>query len=280
MIKSVIRYLGIIAIVILSSCAPKGEQTNAIVLQTLSAQPTFLREPYTTDIEIEEIVLSGQKTVYRNGPRKAGGVSWVAGQVDAGSPKKQINEYTVVYDLAGNELSRTLNLDKVEVIEASPRVYEYGAKPVKDAVFFPSKIYRYGANCRGCRPNADGIANTASGIGISAKPAVRQFNGALMDGIKYEGYYVMASDRAIPMCSIIEVSNHKFSGSGLKPGVPFKAIILDRGVSGRVLDLFVGDEATLNDSVRLLGTQYPKVKLIGRGRLARNANGQRGCIVD
>lgn len=280
MSKSVIRYLGIIAIVILSSCAPKGEKTSAIVLQTLSAHPTFLREPYTTKIEIEEIILSGQKTIYRNGPLKPNGVSWVAGEVDSGSPKKQINEYTVVYDLSGQELSRTLNLDTIEVVEAQPRVFEYGARPSAGAVFYPSKIYRYGANCRGCNPNAEGVSNTASGVGISAKPAVRQKDGSLRDGITYEGYYVVASDKSLPMCSILEISNHKFRGQGLTPGVPFKAIVLDRGVSGRVLDLFVGDENTLNESVRMLGTQYPMVKIIGRGKLARNASGHRICNVD
>ena len=92
MIKSLIRYSGIIAIVILSSCAPKVESTNSIVMQTLSAQPTFLREPYTTEIEIEEFILGAQKTVYQNGPIKPGGVSWIAGLVDPGTPKKQVTE--------------------------------------------------------------------------------------------------------------------------------------------------------------------------------------------
>ncbi len=279
MIKSLIRYSGIIAIVILSSCAPKVESTNSIVMQTLSAQPTFLREPYTTEIETEELILGAQKTVYQNGPLKPGGVSWIAGLVDPGTPKTQVNEYTVAYDLAGNELSKTLNVNSQEIIESQPRIYEYGAKPEVGSIFFPTRIYRYGANCRGCSPNAEGISNTASGIGISAQPAVRQMDGTMLEGIKYEGYYVLASDRAIPMCTIVEISNHKFSGMGLTPGVPFKAIVLDRGVSGRTLDLFVGDENEIN-SVRLVQKQYPTVKIIDQGRLTVNANRQRICSVN
>lgn len=279
MIKSLIRYSGIIAIVILSSCAPKVETTNSIVMQTLSAQPTFLREPYTTEIETEEFILGAQKTVYQNGPIKPGGVSWIAGLVDPGSPKKQVNEYTVAYDLAGNELSRTLNVNSQEIIESQPRIYEYGAKPEAGSVFFPTRIYRYGANCAGCSPNAEGISNTASGIGVSTQPAVRQMNGTMLEGIKYEGYYVLASDRALPLCTIVEISNHKFSGMGLTPGVPFKAIILDRGVSGRTLDLFIGDENKIN-TVRLVQKQYPTVRFIDKGRLTVNANRQRVCSLN
>ncbi len=279
MIKTMIRYFGIIAIVILSSCAPKVDSSNPIVLQTLSAQPTFLREPYTTEIETEEIVLARPKTVYQNGPIKNGGVSWIAGLVDQGAPKTQINQYTVAYDLAGNELSRTLIPNSHEVIESQPRVYEYGAKPEIGSVFFPTRIFRYGADCGGCRPNELGRHNIASMINIGTKPEVRQADGTYLDGITYEGYYILASDRALPFCTIVEIENHKFSGMGLTPGVPFKAIVLDRGVSGRTLDLFVGTQSNLN-VVRLTQTQYPKVTIIGQGNLTVNSNRQRICRID
>lgn len=279
MIKSLIRYVGIIAIVILSSCAPKVESTNPIILQTLSAQPTFLKEPYTTQIEIDETILGGTKTIFRNAPTKAGGVSWIAGLVDEGSPKKQVDQYTVAYDLAGNELSRTRLINEQVNIEATPRVYEYGAKPEIGSIFFPTNIYRYGANCGGCSKDPSGISKTASGIPVSTQPAVRQMDGTMQEGITYEGYYVLASDRALPLCSIVEIENHKFSGMGLTPGVPFKAIVLDRGVSGRTLDLFIGDEANVN-AVRRLGTQYPKVTIIDQGTLTVNANRERVCKVN
>ena len=83
----------------------------------------------------------------------------------------------------------------------------------------------------------------------------------------------------MPLCTIVEIENHKFSGMGLTPGVPFKAIVLDRGVSGRTLDLFIGDETNVN-AVRRLGTQYPKVTIIDRGKLTVNANRERVCRVN
>ncbi len=279
MIKIMIRYFGIIAIVILSSCAPKVDSTTPIVLQTLSAQPTFLREPYTTNIEKEEFFLSRPKTIFQNGPVKPGGVPWIANLVDEGSPKIQINQYKVVHDLAGNVLSRTLIPQAHEIIESQPRVYEYGGKPEIGSVFFPTRIFRYGANCRGCRPDENGEHNIASLITVSTKPAVRQADGTMKDGITYEGYYVLASDRALPLCTIVEIENHKFSGMGLTPGVPFKAIVLDRGVSGRVLDLFVGDENNLG-IVRLTQRQYAKVTIIGFGQLTFNENRNRICKVN
>jgi hypothetical protein len=279
MIKSLIRYIGILAIVILSSCAPKVESTNPIILQTLSAQPTFLKEPYTTEIEIDETILGRVKTIFQNGPVKAGGVSWIAGLVDEGSPKIQVDQYTIAYDLAGNELSRTRLENEQQIIEATPRIYEYGAKPEVGSIFFPTNIYRYGANCGGCSKNPNGISNTASGIPVSIQPSVRQMDGTMADGITYEGYYVLASDKALPLCTIVEIENHKFSGMGLTPGVPFKAIVLDRGVSGRTLDLFIGDETNVN-AVRRLGTQYPKVTIIDRGKLTVNANRERVCRVN
>lgn len=278
MIKSLIRYVGIIAIVILSSCAPKVESTNPIILQTLSAQPTFLKEPYTTETVINETILGGPKTIFQKGPVKQGGVSWIAGLVDEGSPKKQVDQYTIAYDLAGNELSRTRLVNEQKIIEATPRIYEYGAKPEVGSVFFPTKIYRYGANCRGCSKNPNGISNTASGIPIGTQPSVRQMDGSMREGITYEGYYVLASDKAIPLCTIVEIENHKFSGMGLTPGVPFKAIVLDRGVSGRTLDLFIGDESNIN-IVRMVKTQYPKVTIIDRAKLTVNANRERVCKV-
>jgi hypothetical protein len=279
MIKTMIQYFGIIVIVILSSCAPKVDSSSPIVLQTLSAQPTFLREPYTTEIETEEIVLARPKTVYQNGPIKTGGVSWIAGMVDQGSPKIQINQYTVAYDLAGNELSRTLLPDSPEIIESQPRIFEYGAKPEVGSVFFPTRIFRYGADCGGCNPDEQGRHNIASMIRIGTKPEVRQADGTFLDGITYEGYYILASDRSLPFCTIVEIENHKFSGMGLTPGVPFKAIVLDRGVSGRVLDLFVGTQSNLN-VVRLTQTQHPKVTIIGQGQLTVNSNRQRICRID
>ena len=277
--KRSIRMLGIIAIGILSSCTPKVEAQNPIILQTLSSQPAYLRSPYTTVEEVEEVILSQPRTIYRKGPLKEDGLSWMAEKVEDGTPRIQLNTYTVAYDLAGNELSRTLIPEATVTIDPVPTIFEYGAKPDIGTVFFPRRIFRYGANCGGCRPNEYGVTIPASLVPIGTKPEVRQADGQMKDGITYEGYYWVASDRNLPMCTMLEISNHRFSGMGLTPGVPFKAIVMDRGVSGNVLDLFVGDETKIN-AVRLMGVQYPKVEIIGFGELTVNSNNQRICKVD
>lgn len=279
MIKPLIQSFGIIAIVILSSCTPKVEAQTPIVLQTLSSQPSYLRSPYTVEEIVEEVILSQPRTIYQKGPIKENGLSWMAEKIIDGTPRIQLNTYTVAYDMAGNELSKTLIPEATMTIDPSPTIFEYGAKPDIGTVFFPRRIFRYGANCGGCRPNEQGITIPASLVPIGTKPEVRQADGQMKDGITYEGYYWVASDQSLPMCTILEISNHRFSGMGLTPGVPFKAIVMDRGVSGNVLDLFVGDENKIN-LVRLMGVQYPKVEIIGFGSIAVNSNNQRICKVD
>ena len=70
----------------------------------------------------------------------------------------------------------------------------------------------------------------------------------MLEGITYAGYYVVAADPSIPLCSILTVYDHGFSGDGLQEGVPFKAIVLDRGgaIQGAKLDLFKGSEEVYN----------------------------------
>ena len=90
---------------------------------------------------------------------------------------------------------------------------------------------------------ASGTGGTSAGVTLS-KTAVKQPDGTWKDGIKYGDYYIVAADPSIPLCSILTVYDHGFSGKGLTPGVPFKAIVLDRGgaIKGAKLDLFVGTE--------------------------------------
>ena len=106
-----------------------------------------------------------------------------------------------------------------------------------------SRITRYGADCYGCRISADGKGKTASGIGVGID-SVQQEDGSWQSGITYEGYYIVAASSNLPLYSIIEISNHTVSGMGITPGVPFQAIILDRGgaIQGTKIDLFVGTE--------------------------------------
>lgn len=109
-------------------------------------------------------------------------------------------------------------------------------------------ITTYGTDCVGCY-NVNGVGGTASGIGVSFN-AVKQADGTWQDGITYEGYYIVAANGSIPFGSIIKVSNHGYSGNGLTPGVPFYAIVLDRGaMTINHLDLFVGSQVSNNITI-------------------------------
>ena len=113
------------------------------------------------------------------------------------------------------------------------------------SAYYPGFITRYGYDCVGCRISAGDYSSTASGILVGAD-RVRQANGQWLSGYTYEGYHIVATSRAIPLFSILKISNHQFSGGGIVAGQPFYAIVGDRGVSGDTLDLFVGTQRNLN----------------------------------
>jgi hypothetical protein len=267
--------------VTLSSCVPRinaGPTTNdPMIFQTLSALPQITRDPYSLEIETVQTVVSRPKTIYqRSSIWQSGGLSWIAAKAVEGTPRIRVEQYSVASDINGNVLSKTLNVGETTYIEAEPTIYKYGAAPNVGSVFFPSRIYRYGANCSGCTSKT-GTSPTSSGVLVSIEPAVQQMDGTMRPGITYEGYYVVASSPRLPVCSILEITNHRFSGSGLVPNRPFKAIVLDRGVRDNTLDLFIGDETRYNSIVSMTGKQSPKVEIIGLGTPARNANGDRIC---
>jgi len=267
--------------VTLSSCAPRvsasNTATNPMIFQTLSALPQITRDPYSLEIETVQTVVSQPRVIYqRSSIWQPGGQSWLAAKAVEGTPRIRVDQFTVASDINGNVLSRTLNIAETTYIEAKPTIYKYGAAPTIGSVFFPSRIYRYGANCKGCTSKT-GTSPTSSGVLVSIEPAVQQMDGTMLPGITYEGYYVVASSPRLPVCSIVVVSNHRFQGMGLVPNRPFKAIVLDRGVRDNTLDLFVGDETRYNQIVRLTERQFPKVEIIGIGTPARNANGDRIC---
>ena len=43
------------------------------------------------------------------------------------------------------------------------------------------------------------------------------------------GYYLIAASSTLPLCTLVEISDHKFNGQGLTPGEPFLAVVADRG---------------------------------------------------
>ena len=277
----------IVSLLILSlvGCTNRMENDTKIVFQTLSDQILTRNslfstvQPFTFETVVEETVLAKQKTIYQDPADTSDGLYWIANKVSNGSPKKELNYYRLTYDMFGNLLSKTLIPESTEIVEAEPTIYEYYGDPETGSVFFPTKIWRYGSNCSGCYPDANGYAGTSSGIALGLH-SVRQADGTWEDGITYEGYYILASSSKLPLCAVVEVSNHSFSGEGLTPGVTFKAIIADRGVPENTLDLFIGDEDNLG-LVRMTNSrQRPKVTIIGFGTPTKNSSGQRICEFD
>ncbi len=113
------------------------------------------------------------------------------------------------------------------------------------SIYKPNRLTRYGYDCRGCQLKGPDFSSTAAGINIAAD-RVRQANGQWLSGLTYEGFYIVAASRSIPIFSILKISDHPFNGTGISPGVPFYAIVADRGVSGSNLDLFIGSERNIN----------------------------------
>lgn len=125
-----------------------------------------------------------------------------------------------------------------------------------------ARITTYGVDCFGCY-SSNGYGGTASGVKLHEN-MVRQSDGTWLDGITYDGYYIVATNRGIPMGSIIEVSNHGFNGLGLQEGVTFRAMVLDRGAMGENhLDLFVGSERT--NKIWINRSYAPTMKIIRLG---------------
>lgn len=137
------------------------------------------------------------------------------------------------------------NVEKIQepVVSAAESFAMAVTDRSKSATTSITRFTRYGVDCSGCKVSADGFGGTASGVSVSTT-SVKQSNGVWKQGITYDGYYIIAMDKNIPMRTIVEISNHNLSGAGIEPGVPFKAIVLDRGgaVDGLEVDLFVGTE--------------------------------------
>ena len=105
------------------------------------------------------------------------------------------------------------------------------------------KTTTYGMDCIGCN-FINGQAKTALGVSLDVNKGVQLPNSNWQTGIRYGKYYIIAADKNIPLCSIIKVSNHGLSGSGLTPNKSFYAIVLDRGggIYGNHIDLYIGLE--------------------------------------
>ncbi len=271
------RIIIVFLVISLSACTSSVVKQKAnIVLQSLPGKDAVVasENPFLMKEVVESTILAKQSTVVKAATASRTGIPWLISKVSEGTPKTQTTTYRITYDSMGVILSKVPVPDTTVVKPSIPGVYMYGATPSKGA-YFNAGFARYGADCGGCYVGADGTSGTASGIMVSTT-GVRQSNGSWQTGITYNGYYLVASTSSLPMCTIMEITNHKYSGMGLAPGVPFKVMVVDRGVSGSLLDLFVGSEKNLS-RVRLTGDHLPVATIIGFAKLTKNSLGQRMC---
>lgn len=140
-----------------------------------------------------------------------------------------------------NQLQDQVNQKRKEIEDERVRLEEEERQ--RAARTFSARITTYGVDCYGCY-SYNGRGGTASGVGLDINQGVQQANGSFVPGIKYGDYYVVAADPSVPMYSILKISNHGLSGSGISPDQPFYAIVLDRGgaIYGGHIDLYIGSE--------------------------------------
>lgn len=200
-----------------------------------------------------------------------GGMKWMSTKLDGTSMKEEIQAYTN-NESQSRDTSKTALMSSLQKIADSSdvdnyKVEEKKVEPVQASnVMYPRMTF-YGVDCNGCNLR-DGRGNTATGVGLSINEGegVLQSNGAWLPGITYDGYYIVAADKSIPMYSIIQITNHGITGKGITPDTPIQAIVLDRGggVNGAHLDLYIGSESHLSQFSR--ARVQPVAEIIRYGR--------------
>ena len=264
----------------LAACTQTTESTH-IVLQKADENTLLsaaIVSPFTFEENVETTYdKTSIKTVLNPMDNTRTGYSWLISKVSEGSVGYTETRYRSTYDREGELLSKEYIPNSEVYTNGKPTVYQYGATVKKDAYFNARIITKYGFDCTGCGIGLDGAAGTSAGIRLNGT-SIRQSNGTWLDGITYDGYYVVAADKAFPNCTILEISNHTFIGMGLTAGVPFKALVVDRGgaITTNKLDLFVGSEKNIN-VVTNKRTANSKVTVVGFLKWTKNGLGERIC---
>lgn len=274
------RLVGLSALLFLSACA--APQPKDIVLQQTS-ENLFLTSNATVPYRIVEVTeyefVANQPVVELPYSSTRTGYSWLLSKVASGSPAKMAVTYRITYDLNGNILSKVKVPDSETLIDAVPATYQYGGKTAKGSYFYSVGISRYGFDCVGCEAPGAVTATMASLIKVSAT-SVRQSNGTWKDGITYDGYYLVAADKAFPLCTVLEISNHHISGSGIIEGKPFRVLVADRGgaITATRIDFFIGTENYLDTVIHNGPSRGTKVTVVDFLKWKRNSLGQMTCV--
>ena len=235
---------------------------NKIIQVYQTSESRFLEFPETKQVNTSQ--KQGPSFLYSKATEGAIGVSY--------------QEFELKYDLFGNLIDKTAISDVI-VQEAQDVEYQRGSKVKVGAYFYP--VYsRFGVDCVGCSGRKTGVGNFASGIHYEKDKGVRQYDGSYTKGITYEGYYIIAADKSIPFCTVLEIENHRFEGAGIKNNVPFQVIVLDRGgaINGNRIDLFIGLESNMQIGYgKWLTSKKTKITIIKRGKWQKNSKGQYAC---
>lgn len=253
--KHMMFILTMTILALLSGCAINADTSSDLVYPSFDTQINKIEpKPYRTEIEEMRVDLEEPWVETQDGLHDvAGGASFISAKIEDGVRGHAIKKFAVSYNIDGQRLTSVELPEEEVVVPTTPTIYANGQKAKAGSSYTSSRITRYGYDCYGCNHSND-RGNTSAGIAIG-KNEVRQKDGTWQSGITYEGYYIVATSSAIPLCTIVEISNHTLSGNGIQPGVPFKAIVLDRGgaIQGSKLDLFIGSESepTVN-----MGSKY------------------------
>lgn len=267
-------------VLLLCSCTTTEEESEPILLTQRDTTTPSLSSALTIKREAEETITATQRTIYKNATKPvSGGLSWLAKETTTGSPASIIKQYDVTYDSMGNVLAKTYVFGEDKVIPAVSRVREFGAVLAENTYFLP-KFSRYGVDCKGCKGQYTKVGNTAIGIKLDSSNGdkVQQADGTWKEGITWEGYYIVAADKSLPFCTILEISNHNYSGNGIVAGEPFQVIVLDRGgvITNNKLDLYIGSETNVYTSVKYISNKTPVAKVVRVGGLIMK-NGKYSC---
>ncbi len=267
-----------ITMAILTGCAISADVNTGLVYPSFDTQINKIEpKPYTTAIEEERVELEEPWTETQNGQHNvSGGADFITAKVQDGVRGHAIKKFAVSYNINGDRLTRVELEDEIDVTPTTPTIYANGQKAKPGATFTSSRMTRYGYDCDGCN-NANNRGNTSAGIQIGDNE-VRQKDGSWKTGITYEGYYILATSSKIPLCTIVEVSNHTIEGYGIKKNQPFKAIVLDRGgaIQGSKTDLFIGSE---RDGTVKMGRKYSvDIKILDMNSRVKS-NGMFNCDI-
>lgn len=237
---------------------------NVQIDTKINGQSTYKQVSETKEETISETKIN--QVVYREAI-DSNGISWLAAKVQDAKDARQETKVIHTYNQFDEKISTITVPNSKKITGAQPTIYQYGAQMQPGAVYNPRRVTRYGYDCGGCSVNSDYFANTAGGIKVGFD-RVKQSNGEWKSGFTYDGYHLVATSNAVPLFSILKISDHPFSGGGIIADQPFYAIVGDRGVSGSSIDLFAGTETNLN-AINQRGnpsTSNTKVEVVRVGR--------------